>query len=518
MVARKIIHKDTMQPTTTEWRQAMTEWEGLRRTVGRINSDFSNLTKKQLGLWFQAEKDMKSLKGEAVMLIASPDGRIYSDYPYPATIVNVTKSGSEYRFQLLMHETDYTSWGGEEHFERCALHRIIQVRNVYLPTIAQEKEKNFNLLIAKINTSKRAQLTQLESNKRSYEMNVKQLERDLTRYQQLTADMELKIKAAQVETLDKKAVLSLFGQLKKNKQIADAYMTAEGSMIVETKMLYATTPVKHLVNKKKPIGRMAFELNMQGLDYCNFTNLDYCFHYRVSTSHYPHPNISGSKICAGDNGPDLNNMIKAGDFYEMIDFLIMFFSLFPQDGGSPHITHETWMAARRPEKKTNPFFKRERYWELHPRKAANTRGRRGGTKTTPVDYDGLEMFVSDPRHKLRPPTQAISSLEALRAQRMGTPEATQTAPPDYIQKFINQTVGEIRWNEVAGDNPSLRSISSSDDTLGNPGNIQVSETLTVPAPTVEEMKVILNEQNAKDDDDLDLAYAKATDLGGEEDE
>ena len=277
---------------------------------------------------------------------------------------------NEYRLTVLYYPSDHESWNGEK-IEELFLFQVDQVQEVFLPILEQIKEMKFLQVINVINRSRKQSLVMLESKRKDYLNGIISKERDLVNYKKNVADLEAQIKTNQIKDLTKEEVVKLFDLLSKNKKVENAFINMAGEMVVETKMLYATTPVELIENKKKPIGRMVFRLSTSGIAYCSFANLDYCYHSGGITTnggHYPHPNVSGGRICSGSNGTLLSNMCQGGQFYELVDFLLVFFSLFPHDSGGPHVQHEVWMATRKPEPKTNPFETEQRLWELYPGK------------------------------------------------------------------------------------------------------------------------------------------------------
>lgn len=360
--------KNKIEVTREEWATAEQRWYELRHNGSYLDQ---TLSERQFGLYNQLEKGgVKSLNGTAVIILRDSSGAAYSDYCYRGMILNARMISNEYMLTVMYYASDNESWEGER-VEEVRLFQIEQVQEVFLPIPEQLKDMKFLQIINVINRSRNQNLISLETRRKDYLNAVVAKERDIASYKRSVATLEVQIKAAQIPDLSKEEIIGFFRLLAKNKKVVNAYVNMAGEMVIETAMLYATTPVKLLENKKKPVGRFVFVLNTQGISRCKFANLDYCYHSggdMTNGSHYPHPNLAGTNICSGNNSSMLDTMCRGGQFYELVDFLLLFFAMFPHDSGGPHVSHETWMASRNPEPKTNPFETEQRLWELYPGK------------------------------------------------------------------------------------------------------------------------------------------------------
>lgn len=360
--------RSKIEITREEWAEAEKRWTADYSSGRNRGQD---LSERQLGLLGELQKNgVKALNGVAVLVIKDNGGSFFSSYPYRGMILNTKEINNEYVLTVLYYPSDHEGWDGER-VEIVHLSQIDQVQEVFLPIQDQIKEMKLLQIINVINRSRKQNIINIENKRKDYLNAIASKEKDIASYKKTVALYDAQIKASQIPDLSKEEVLKFFRFLAKNKKVVNAYVNMAGEMIVETAMLYATTPVKLLENKKKPVGRMIFLLNTQGISYCRFANLDYCYHSPGSGSyptHYPHPNISSTGICSGNNQKEMDDMCKNGQFYELVDFLLLFFSMFPHDSGGPHIQHETWMASKLPEPKANPWETDQRLWELYPGK------------------------------------------------------------------------------------------------------------------------------------------------------
>lgn len=359
--------KSKTEVTRAEWDKAIKRW-GWSRDHSPWNDH--NLDDRQFGLHQALEKNIKALNGLAILITRSEDGSYFNAYPYRAMVLNAKTHGAGYILTTLWYPSDNEGWNGEK-IEEVYLYQIDPVQDTFSPKTENMKDMKFLRALTLINTSRNRNIADLERKRRDYVIGVAGKEKDIEAYKKEIVRLDAHIKDARVTDLTKEEITKFFRYFDKNKRIENAYFTTAGEMIVETKMLYAMHPEKMIEDKDKPVGRLVFRLSPNGIENSRFANLDYCYH-KSGGGCYPLPNVSGSNICYGDNGTMLNNFLKNGEFYETTDFLLVFFSLFPHDKGTPHVRHEVWMEGREIEPKVNPFEApvAERLWELHPDKPA----------------------------------------------------------------------------------------------------------------------------------------------------
>ena len=406
--------KKKIEVTREEWQQAEGRWYN---TYKKGTYQTRELNERQLGLQVQIQKNIKSLNGTAIIILRDSDGNIYQQYCYRGMILKTQETNNQYVFTVLLYPSDNEDWDGER-IEEVYLYQIEQAQDIFLPGEAEIKEMKFLQIINIINRSRKKNLIDLETKRKDYLRAIDSKEKDILNYKNNVAFLETQIKINQIPDLSKEEITKFFRYLGKNKKINNAYINMAGEMVIETKMLYATTPVKMIENKKKPVGRFIFKLSTNGMSACSFANLDYCYHNPGSPSHYPHPNISSQAICTGNNSGMLNGLVQAGQFYELTDFLLIFFSLFPHDSGGPHVRHETWIASRKPEPKANPFESppSERLWELYPGKMTDPP--RSIAEYPEAKFEDLTKFVE--RQEINSTEQAVTyqSIQAQLRERM----------------------------------------------------------------------------------------------------
>lgn len=204
---------------------------------------------------------------------------------------------------------------------------------------AQEEKAAYTILDL-LNRNTNTEYSNLKNNrdrlKRDLETYVKTVE-DYTR--KLT-DIEKIISGKKIKTLSLKDLNEIIATIKKHALVEDVYISKQASLIVLTKELVGVDPETGKVLKTPVIGRMILKTEI-------LSGISFAYNLDWTDGQHGHPNLTGHSICKGSTEADLMRFAKAGDYYAVIDLLILFFSLYPQDGGSPYIDFDTWLKIRR---------------------------------------------------------------------------------------------------------------------------------------------------------------------------
>jgi hypothetical protein len=156
----------------------------------------------------------------------------------------------------------------------------------------------------------------------------------------IICDLKEKIKKAKVHTFNLGDLEEEFKMVKKLKTIEDIYVSAQGNIIVLTKDLPAIGVEKLEFSKDTKLGRFVFVLN-----YLNnrilINNRDW-----VLNEKFGHPHLDGTETCWGHHGQAISKMFKQGKIFQLVDFILTFYSTYPQDNGSPHVDYDQWLNER----------------------------------------------------------------------------------------------------------------------------------------------------------------------------
>lgn len=155
------------------------------------------------------------------------------------------------------------------------------------------------------------------------------------------ATTEKRLKTTTVDEFSVERLLERFQDIAKINGVNKYFITKTGFLNVLTKPLHRVDEDDK--EQDELIGRMHIKINLAPSDfYVHAVNLDYV----ESTSHF-HPNVSATKVCLGSNEGEVRAMIKSGEFYQLIDFLITFFSFQPQPDSSPYVDYNYWREHKR---------------------------------------------------------------------------------------------------------------------------------------------------------------------------
>lgn len=395
--------KTEIRASRQEWDAAMNNWVSIYKR----NLTGNYLLEDQYSMYFKLKENIKSLNGEPVVVIKSTDGGIYTSYPYKGMILNAKPMGDNFSLTVFFTPTDREPWNGER-IEAVQLFQVIPVRAIEAATEEQKKEMRFFNLLNAINGEKNKNAVQLDRSIREHKELVVSLTRDIERYERKLTELEEALEKSKANNLTVEGMLDSFRELGKNKKIFNAFVTDAGKMVVETEMIYVISSKAKIQkeDKRKKVGRLVFELTTKGISTCRITNLDYCFHEAGNPTHYSLPHVADYVICRGSNEALLDNLAKAGSFYELADFLILFFSLFPHDSGIPRVNHGTWYKNRVRELKKNPFTVTDnrKIWELYPGKIYA----QSPEEKKALMFEELEAFANNREHRVAPVRQHIT--------------------------------------------------------------------------------------------------------------
>jgi hypothetical protein len=321
-----------------------------------INPQHLSSTQRTLLKYFLADK--KSLIGYRLSLVAdSKNVRI------PSVTVMVVGFGDEKTpvFKVLNEATDdiYTANLWQLEIIEGGLMPIS--KNKIPNGIDKKVDKLMNGLILgnlttvmnnKINQHYISQVNNtksLSTNIKASKDNIIKMERDL----ETTLN---NLENAKRFTLSSRKLSKELALLKKHDKIDDVYISNQGSIFVKTKSLKRTSPDTGKVKQFGNIGSFLMRLSYDPSQsrFLNVFNLDY------TDGEYDHPNIQNGDVCMGNNESEIRAMYNNCQLYQLVDFLVMFFSVYPQDEhASPHIDFDDWWGEKSRRTQPLPDYMRE---------------------------------------------------------------------------------------------------------------------------------------------------------------
>ena len=368
--------------TQDDWKKATAQWISyLRAGYGRIHYD--TLFQSQIDFWVQAKKDPKKLSGEPVLVMADNQGNFYSSYPFPATILKVTERDGEIIMKCIFHPIEEQQWDGER-IEDVRIFQILPPRPAPKATEEEKKElmsdrNQLKLvqLLTTINNNRNQEITQMKKNEQDYLRYIEDYGKKIMQYEKMIGETHQKLKNAVTDDISLSDLKSNLDQLASHKKVAWALIDINGELVAETTMLYYTERDSGKERKDTEIGRFAIIAypNTGGI---NAKNLDY------SANGYGHMNLNGTSLCLGGNQRNVTDMVKSGRFYDLIDFMTLFFSIFPHDAGDGGwIKYEDWLSSRRKSTYKNPWTPSSYLYKVEQQKDLDKKKRKQKKKALP---------------------------------------------------------------------------------------------------------------------------------------
>lgn len=170
----------------------------------------------------------------------------------------------------------------------------------------------------------------------------------------------------------KKSFFEELGTVARRNDIDGVYLSTNGNIMVQTKMLYQTNEKTDKVNLQKKMGKFLFKIDPIALK-LKAVNISYfvcgaCINFyegregsdleHTHKQGYSHPNLAyDGNICLGENADIVIRMLEKRQMYQLVDFLIIFLSVFPQRRGHPYFPGVHWFKARHHRNKDYPVNK-----------------------------------------------------------------------------------------------------------------------------------------------------------------
>lgn len=327
------------------------------------NYSITNLTEKQKWMIQQLLRRKKeNLLGKEYKIVGTRDGR-HTTRNYKGTMVAVADAEEGTPLDSLMfsiHLEDDTLYDAkiyqlepvaEAKFQKLTQKELTAFKKSQETKVVVDALAAFN---RQANTEFRKAAEDIEYLKREKANYLRQIEK----YDKDIKHKEGLVASGKESKMDLKGLAALVASINKQDKVEDAYIGIKGNLVVFTKMLYGLDSTGK-EDKSVEIGRFIFRMPLIGLSPIAF-NLDYAVS-PTGSDPYWHPNIRGTNICQGDNAKEILGAARAGQLYELVDFLIIFLSLYPHDGGNPYIGFPEWLQQRtRLRASNNGTLKR--YW------------------------------------------------------------------------------------------------------------------------------------------------------------
>lgn len=251
---------------------------------------------------------------------------------------------------------------------------------------AIEDKVIINPLLEKINQGRNEEITNLTRNKTDLKRYIADYKRSIENYEKQLKTVEEKLSKVKDNSWDIKQLIKSINQIKKHKDVDWAFLTKDLELVIQTKMLHQFNPFEEKVTEEK-VGRYAFKIKFDAYESINIQ----VFALDFTAQEHRHPNIMANfnrtaalTTCWGGYDAQLKVAARQGEFYNLVDGLIVFFSSFPHEGGHKPLYWLVWLNERTVEFKQNPWIDLE---------AIYTIGRKTNPKPVKVKIEKKEVIT-----------------------------------------------------------------------------------------------------------------------------
>lgn len=337
-----------------DWLKGEAQWQKLKTQTGTIS--YNNLFDFQQALWGMVVRNPKSVAGLPVLVVADRSGVVHTNYPYPASIIKAFEEAGQLMFTVMFHPIEEENWN-DDRIEDVKLYQLMPLETPEPLTTKEKEELEMALMLTQLNLARNSTLTKLRKQEQDYLGMIANLQRDLAKYEGNLVEAQKQIKAGSKDFLTTSDLKEIINDISHNKRIDWAMLTKQGHIIAQTIPLFAFSKKLNQERKDKPIGRFVFYLNPRYSE-IKAVNLDYSY------SGHGHPNLNRDHICLGSNATPFTNLLQTGKFYDLLDELVTFFTLFPHDSGSPYVRHSDWLRYRGLSSQPNPWGNEEALYKV----------------------------------------------------------------------------------------------------------------------------------------------------------
>lgn len=361
----------------SDWHKAEEKWAVLKQNTYSIT--YTSLRDFQENLWGRVLDNPKDVVGEPVLIIANTDGDLMQNWPYPATILKAIEGEGHLTFRVIYHPIEEEQWSGER-IENVKLYQVMPLREQPKARTEHKEQLQFSLLLTRLNSSRNQSITSLRQREEQTLRYISDTQKNLSKYERDLKSYRDQLEGSKGDFLTADDVKENLAQLSKHKYVDWAALTRNGELVVQTKMLYHTAKSSGKVDLSKPIGRFALWISPMTTGIMAH-NMDY------SRGGYGHMNLSNDSICLGGNSGEVHTMIQTGRFYDLVDFMVLFFSLFPHDAGDGGYAggHTAWMAERQNNVTSNPWNTGQWMYKVEQEAGAATRESRKKKKPSALE-------------------------------------------------------------------------------------------------------------------------------------
>lgn len=448
-----------IRPTEEELEEAM---DFVKQIQNDSHSYYKNhFTPKQLGLVKQIRKSPKKMFGEAVVY---NDGRIF----YIGGWAN--EDGKDY---LMLLNYDGTGAGRAE-FKNCE-----PVRDTFALRPSELRAYDHIRVFSTISDMGLKNFKRIAEKKRTSLQQIRSKEGDIKNLSEYVEKLDVLEKGASSAPLSVPDIIEHLEELKKIKKVANAYLTNDNYLVVETQMLHLSHNTEEYEEfEGNEVGKYVIAMPLNGTNGLQIFNLTHCYHEdsdytdedgNYEGSHMDHPNVSAGMPCLGENKDSLFSMRSAGNYFHMVDFLLLFLTLFPHDGDSPYMDAHEWIGNIVECDKDNPYARRGRLWELYPPER-----RRGVSPRTLDKIASLQASSSDDK-KSSIYDEVVIRDEEVRREEMRTAMTQAAILDEHYQLSGRDVLAQNAFYVLGAQSQPVGTLTSSGGTTSESATSEMTE-------------------------------------------
>ena len=343
LLSRQIDNQTVVRTIDEFYRLTSHSPQSIQIQVPPNKYGYESLSVNQKWIENKYKTNKRLLIGLQVIIIANALGNAMSSH-LKGIIVKIAENKTKKKLIYSILRDD------NEDIEKCLLYQIEAVDDLF-----KLDPSNKNILV---NDFVECMVKKISSQYKDLDKKIATEDKYLEEYFRRIKETKNKIvnlkiqkKKAEGGIFTKEELLKILTALRKHRQIEDAYVSTERSIVIITKMLYATNEKTHTEDRRKEIGSFYIRLNFKEFNHhISIKNLTFERFKDGGDGPYDHPHIEGDSICWGNNSQEVEVMWKDGQIYELIDFIIVFLSVYPQTDGKPYVTYDDWMDNKKKNK------------------------------------------------------------------------------------------------------------------------------------------------------------------------
>jgi hypothetical protein len=270
--------------------------------------------------------------------------------------ISYRQSSFWHPFEICRIEENSVYLKGNGNEGSAPLDKIVLIRDMPFLSPIQEKKYRAGKLLErwdsrKIQTKLDAD-NEVVATKNKIERLVKDLEKEKVKVKSLAA----KANSIKIEKSSKQDIIKAIAEIKRIKGVTECYISSKFKMFIQTENLDLPQQEADRKGKVRKLGRLEIQIPIGTTNVSDVKvhNLD----WEYDSNDHPNIDADDNHVCWGSNEPEVSEMLKNMTYYQLVDFILLFLTDFPQQNGSPYVDYTEWLEER--GKKKSKFTNEEK--------------------------------------------------------------------------------------------------------------------------------------------------------------